>query len=40
MVTFLLVGLLLCLFPALRQAVGALFWILVILVVWHWPSAA
>jgi hypothetical protein len=36
-IEFLLV---LCLFPALRRLVGLLFRILVIAIVWHWPSAA
>jgi hypothetical protein len=38
MTAFLLVGILLCLCPALRTALGALFWIVVILMWWHWPS--
>jgi hypothetical protein len=38
MLTFLLLLILLCLCPSLRIAVGALVWILVALVWWHWPT--
>lgn len=38
MIAFLLFCILLCLCPPLRKAVGLLFWLLVIVVVWHWPS--
>ena len=38
MVVFLLFCILLCLCPPLRRLLGALFWILVIVVAWHWPS--
>jgi hypothetical protein len=37
-VVFLLFCILLCLCPPLRRLLGALFWILVIVVAWHWPS--
>ena len=40
MIEFLLFGILLCLCKPLRELVGALVWILVFLVIWHWPSAA
>ena len=40
MIAFLLFCILLCLCPPLRKAVGLLFWLVVILLVWHWPSAA
>jgi hypothetical protein len=38
MIAFLLFCILLCLCPPLRKLVGLLFWLLVIVVVWHWPS--
>jgi hypothetical protein len=38
MVAFLLFCILLCLCPPLRRAVGLLFWILVLAIVWNWPS--
>lgn len=38
MIAFLLFAILLCLCPPLRRLVGLLFWILVIAVVWNWPS--
>jgi hypothetical protein len=37
---FLLFCILLCLCKPLRTAVGVLFWIIVILMWWHWPSTA
>jgi hypothetical protein len=40
MVAFLLFCILLCLCRPLRQAIGLLFWLVVILLFWHWPSAA
>lgn len=38
MIAFLLFCILLCLCRPLRTLVGALFWIVVALMVWHWPS--
>ena len=37
---FLLIFVALLFSPLLRQLLGALFWILVLLMIWHWPSAA
>ena len=38
MVAFLLFCILLCLCPPLRRVMGALFLVLVLAIVWNWPS--
>jgi hypothetical protein len=38
MITFLLILIVLMLIPGARQIIGALFWIAVIMIIWHWPS--
>jgi hypothetical protein len=40
MTYFLLVLLLVALFPRLLNVLGALVWILALLIFWHWPAAA